>query len=60
LALDVGCAVGGATFELSRAFTSCLGVDFSHAFIEAAQASACCRLILLLRLLEAGFVIARH
>jgi len=40
LALDVGCAVGGATFELSRAFTDVIGVDFSHGFIEAAQVHA--------------------
>lgn len=36
-ALDVGCAVGGSTFELARAFTQCLGIDYSHGFIEAAQ-----------------------
>lgn len=35
--MDVGCAVGGSTFELSRAFTDCLGIDYSHGFIEAAQ-----------------------
>ncbi|KAF5830252.1 hypothetical protein DUNSADRAFT_14825 [Dunaliella salina] len=37
LALDVGCAVGGSTFELSRAFTDCLGIDYSNSFIAAAQ-----------------------
>lgn len=36
-ALDVGCAVGGATFELSRHFGVVHGVDFSSAFVEAAQ-----------------------
>ena len=35
--LDVGCAVGGATFELARHFARVDGVDFSHAFVEAAQ-----------------------
>lgn len=36
-ALDVGCAVGGATFELSRHFEVCVGIDYSHAFVEAAR-----------------------
>jgi 5-histidylcysteine sulfoxide synthase/putative 4-mercaptohistidine N1-methyltranferase len=36
-ALDVGCAVGGSTFALARAFDSVIGVDLSAAFIEAAK-----------------------
>ena len=37
MALDLGCAVGGAAFELARSFSHVLGIDFSHKFIEAAQ-----------------------
>jgi SAM-dependent methyltransferase len=43
-ALDVGCAVGGASFELARTFDAVVGLDFSHAFVHAAkrlQARAC-------------------
>lgn len=36
-ALDVGCAVGGASFELARGFDEVLGVDLSRAFIDAAN-----------------------
>lgn len=36
-ALDLGCAVGGATFELSKHFSSIKGVDFSQHFIDAAN-----------------------
>jgi putative 4-mercaptohistidine N1-methyltranferase len=36
-ALDVGCAVGGSTFELARHFTDVVGIDFSAAFIAAAE-----------------------
>ncbi|MBK8185355.1 MAG: 5-histidylcysteine sulfoxide synthase [Candidatus Competibacteraceae bacterium] len=35
-ALDVGCAVGRASFELARGYREVLGVDLSRAFIEAA------------------------
>lgn len=35
-ALDLGCAVGGSSFELSKFAASVVGVDFSRAFIEAA------------------------
>lgn len=36
-ALDIGCAVGGATFELTKCgFGAVLGIDFSQAFINAA------------------------
>jgi len=36
-ALDVGCAVGGASFALAKHFDSVCGVDFSHAFVKAAN-----------------------
>lgn len=36
-ALDIGCAVGGATFELARGFDEVLGVDLSASFIQAAE-----------------------
>jgi len=36
-ALDLGCAVGRSTFELSRWAGSVIGVDLSERFIEAAQ-----------------------
>jgi putative 4-mercaptohistidine N1-methyltranferase len=37
-ALDIGCAVGGASFELARGFNEVLGMDLSRAFIDAANA----------------------
>jgi 2-polyprenyl-3-methyl-5-hydroxy-6-metoxy-1,4-benzoquinol methylase len=37
LALDIGCAVGGATFELARSFSHVLGIDYSQSFVDAAQ-----------------------
>ncbi len=36
-ALDVGCAVGRSTFELSRHFQSVIGCDLSRAFIDTAE-----------------------
>ena len=36
-ALDVGCAVGRSSFELSKTSAEVVGVDFSKAFIEAAR-----------------------
>ena len=36
-ALDLGCAVGAVAFELSRNFDTVVGIDFSHAFIKAAN-----------------------
>lgn len=36
-ALDVGCAVGGTSFALARAFHSVLGIDVSASLIETAQ-----------------------
>ena len=38
LALDVGCAVGGAAFELSKCgFGHVMGIDASRAFVKAAE-----------------------
>ena len=37
-ALEVGCAVGRASFELAREYREVLGVDLSRAFINAADA----------------------
>jgi putative 4-mercaptohistidine N1-methyltranferase len=36
-ALDVGCAVGRSTFELSKYARNVVGIDFSAAFVEAAR-----------------------
>ena len=36
-ALDLGCAVGRSTFELARTFDSVVGLDYSEAFIHAAE-----------------------
>lgn len=36
-ALDIGCAVGGMSFELAKNFESVVGIDFSHAFVAAAE-----------------------
>ena len=36
-ALDVGCAVGGSTFELAREFSEVVGMDFSQAFVAKCQ-----------------------
>lgn len=35
-ALDIGCAVGGASFHLARTFENVVGIDLSKSFIEAA------------------------
>jgi len=35
--LDIGCAVGGAVFEMARDFQEVVGFDFSAAFIDAAN-----------------------
>ena len=37
-ALDVGCAVGRSSFELSAVADEVIGIDFSAAFVEAAEA----------------------
>ncbi len=39
-ALDVGCAVGGASFALARTYGAVTGIDLSASFIEAALALA--------------------
>lgn len=36
-ALDVGCSVGGSSFELSQHFEEVVGIDFSQHFINAAN-----------------------
>lgn len=36
-ALDVGCAVGGASFELARNFNQVIGLDISAPFVQTAQ-----------------------
>lgn len=36
-ALDVGCAVGRASFELGKDFRNVLGLDYSKSFIDAAN-----------------------
>lgn len=36
--LDLGCAVGRSTFEMARDCEEVVGIDFSHAFIGAAEA----------------------
>jgi putative 4-mercaptohistidine N1-methyltranferase len=35
--LDLGCAVGRSTFEMARSCKEVIGIDFSHAFIRAAE-----------------------
>ena len=35
--LDLGCAVGRSTYEMSRSCGEVVGMDFSHAFIAAAK-----------------------
>jgi putative 4-mercaptohistidine N1-methyltranferase len=36
-ALDLGCAVGRSSFELTRTFDEVIGIDYSARFIEAAR-----------------------
>lgn len=36
-ALDVGCAVGGGSFELARTFDEVVAFDFSEAFVDLAK-----------------------
>jgi putative 4-mercaptohistidine N1-methyltranferase len=36
-ALDVGCAVGRSSFELSKLFREVQATDFSHSFVQAAE-----------------------
>lgn len=35
--LDLGCAVGGSTFEMAHLCTRVVGIDFSQSFIDAAE-----------------------
>ena len=35
--LDVGCAVGGTSFELSAHFNEVVGLDYSQHFVDAAN-----------------------
>lgn len=35
-ALDLGCSVGRSSFELARSCREVIGIDYSHAFIDAA------------------------
>jgi putative 4-mercaptohistidine N1-methyltranferase len=37
-ALDLGCSVGRSTLELAKGFDETIGIDFSQAFIDAAEA----------------------
>jgi len=39
-ALDLGCSVGRASFELARAFDEVTGIDLSESFVAAARALA--------------------
>ncbi|MGL5018558.1 MAG: methyltransferase domain-containing protein [Luteolibacter sp.] len=39
--LDLGCAVGRSTFEMAGGCASVFGIDFSHAFIRAAERIRC-------------------
>eukprot|EP00965_Chrysotila_dentata_P159474 5268082-Pleurochrysis_carterae.AAC.1 len=59
-ALDIGCAVGGSTFELARGFNQVVGVDLSASFIQAAQVHATpeaeLKMAVLTRVLAASFV----
>jgi putative 4-mercaptohistidine N1-methyltranferase len=34
-ALDIGCAVGRSSFELTRKFEEVVGIDYSHSFVAA-------------------------
>ena len=36
--LDIGCAVGRSSYEMTRHCREVIGIDFSHAFVEAAEA----------------------
>ena len=36
-ALDIGCAVGRTSFELTRSFDYVLGLDYSARFIQVAS-----------------------
>jgi putative 4-mercaptohistidine N1-methyltranferase len=54
--LDVGCAVGRSTFEMCRNAKEAIGIDFSQAFIDAADQLARGKNLSYERLEEAGLV----
>jgi putative 4-mercaptohistidine N1-methyltranferase len=58
--LDLGCAVGRSTFEMARTCDDVTGIDFSHAFIQAAEALARGQSIPYQRLEEAAHHAALH
>uniref|UniRef100_H2YG64 Methyltransferase domain-containing protein n=1 Tax=Ciona savignyi TaxID=51511 RepID=H2YG64_CIOSA len=37
-ALDIGCAVGGASFTLASKFDDVIGIDYSHGFVKTCNA----------------------
>jgi len=55
-ALDVGCAVGRSSFELSRSSREVIGIDFSEAFIESAREIGAAKRATVSRLEEAAEV----
>ena len=57
--LDLGCAVGRSTFEMARTCSQVTGIDFSHAFIRAAEALRCGDILSYLRR-DAGRVSHDH
>ncbi|MEY5012447.1 MAG: hypothetical protein RLZ22_1225 [Verrucomicrobiota bacterium] len=52
--LDIGCAVGGSTIEMSRSCQKVTGIDFSQSFINAAEQLRRGEAITYHRLEEAG------
>ena len=32
--MDIGCAVGRASFELAQSFKEVIGIDYSHGFVK--------------------------
>jgi len=54
--LDVGCAVGRSSFELGRTSSEVIGIDFSRAFITAAEKIGAGQTLSCQRLEEAGEV----
>lgn len=52
--LDLGCAVGRSTYEMSRTCDEVIGMDFSHAFVSAARELAAGRKVPYLRRDEAS------
>tara|TARA_B110000003_G_scaffold115288_1_gene117998 strand:+ start:310 stop:1038 length:729 start_codon:yes stop_codon:yes gene_type:complete len=54
--LDVGCAVGRSSFELGRTSSEVIGIDFSKAFITAAEKIGAGKTLSCQRLEEAGEV----